>query len=581
MRLYTKLIRFSSVCNIVFSITRSLIGQRPISTANYFFYFTVSPLFLHCSQTLQQILIYITYIVVFFHGGIPAVQFYYRYKTLKDVNVTKTQIEVAYFAMFAFWVVHSLTFYFLFEENPEIYIDDIFGGIKGCTQELPTFTVIYKDAIANQVHNILGHVGLSLISFIMIYYALKTWRVYNQHARQMTKKKLKMNRSVNLLFLLQTGIAHFLSRGLTDKKWRFLATKLDLISMLQPTFNLPCSVDSLDWFYAVSNDIIGAIAIFLSSVVVYLSRQTHEMKVYAKLIILTSCFTILLSLTRIFIAQRPISTSDYNYYFTTSFVLYHASAGWQHVGIVINHLVVYIHVGIPVIQIYYRYKVLKASDVTGRQLFFVFFVVVLYSFINAITFLSIFHKNPVIFTEKVFGGAEGCNQKTIPTFTVLDKVCRSAQKRYFLFKRTLASQIHNVFGHTGLSISYMLVVYYTYRAWRVFKDNAGKITRKKEHINRVVTIVFFLQVIPPFLFTVLPIIIFASHILPSSLMGYISVVLGVGPSLTPLFDSLTILFIIPSYRRRFLKVMRLSSPTLVSTSWSKNSVGAVQPVRSL
>ncbi|CAD5212777.1 unnamed protein product [Bursaphelenchus okinawaensis] len=311
--------------------------------------------------------------------------------------------------------------------------------------------------------------------------------------------------------------------------------------MLDPTFNIPCSVDSIHHFHNDFNYIAGAFSLLFNSIVIYLSvKQTSKMRTYAKIIGLDSFFNICFTLTRCIVGQRPISTLDYYYYFTVTPLFFYSSKSLQEFGVVLTYFVVYFHGGIPAVQFFYRYRALKDESVTMFQISIAYCILLLFSMSNAVWYFWDFDSNPAQYYDAIYGGADGCNSTKLPTVTVV-------------YKNTVGFEIHNIYGQGGLCIIFLLLLYFAVQSFRIYNVNVRQMALKTRQMNKSVNILFILQTVPPFIFMLFPNLLFALNVLPADLMSYTSLALGVGPAISPLFDALTVLLILPSFRRQILR----------------------------
>ncbi|CAD5217896.1 unnamed protein product [Bursaphelenchus xylophilus] len=308
--------------------------------------------------------------------------------------------------------------------------------------------------------------------------------------------------------------------------------------MLRPTFNIPCSTDSIHYFHNEFNYIVGAFSIFFNSLVIYFSlKQTMELKMYAKLIGLDSFFNICFTLTRSIVGQRPITTPDYFYFFTVGNAFMYSSNEMQLFGVVLTYTVVYFHGGIPCIQFFYRYRALRDGDVAVRYIGGAFASLLTFALTNGLTWIWVVEPEPEGFYEAIFGGVEGCNMSRLPTITIV-------------YKNTAFNKVHNFFGNAGLCMIFALLLCFVFMSWKTYRENVAKMTSKTRRFNKSVNLLFLLQAVPPFVFMLVPNLLFAINILPASLMSYTTIALGVGPAISPLFDALTVLLVLPSFRRR-------------------------------
>ncbi|CAD5212569.1 unnamed protein product [Bursaphelenchus okinawaensis] len=102
--------------------------------------------------------------------------------------------------------------------------------------------------------------------------------------------------------------------------------------------------------------------------------------------------------------------------------------------------------------------------------------------------------------------------------------------------------------------------------------------KRKKKLNRQLTIMLLLQTIPHFVLSVMPVGIFNSHIFGGVVMAIANNAMTYGPAILPVFDALTVLFVLPSFRRIFFKICKCGKvadtkhTTVMSTSKVRNLV---------
>uniref|UniRef100_A0A1I7RPA4 7TM_GPCR_Srx domain-containing protein n=1 Tax=Bursaphelenchus xylophilus TaxID=6326 RepID=A0A1I7RPA4_BURXY len=288
---------------------------------------------------------------------------------------------------------------------------------------------------------------------------------------------------------------------------------------------------------------------------------------YSKLIILSSMCNIGISVSRILVGFKATFIHDHLVYFTLSPIFYSASNHVQEIAIVLSFVFSFTQSMIPAIQFFYRYRIMKESFVSQRTLWFAFGVLFSYNFIDAITFIIIFEDNPQRFEKMVFSNIDaGCGEIGRPTFTVIV----SAKPLSFW---------HNAMSNLGMLGSFVGVLYYGLKTWILYNQSAANIMHRRRRLNRQLTYMLILQTAPPMLFTVVPVLMFNSHLFSNQILEYTTLALALGPTFTPLFDAFTVIFILPSFRRRFFGLLRCKVPTLSTISVVSTSAKQGKPGR--
>ncbi|CAD5214469.1 unnamed protein product [Bursaphelenchus xylophilus] len=146
MKIYGRMMALAAGFNAFYSLTALLITMRSVPHGTLFYYFTDSPLVLYAPQLVQQLCLHLIFATFYVHAWLPAIQFFIRYKVIKDSNGDLRKLYTSFFALVLFCCAYSSSYAIDFEEPSKRYRELLYSNVPGCDldQVLPTYSVFNK-----------------------------------------------------------------------------------------------------------------------------------------------------------------------------------------------------------------------------------------------------------------------------------------------------------------------------------------------------------------------------------------------------------------------------------------------------
>ncbi|CAD5214471.1 unnamed protein product [Bursaphelenchus xylophilus] len=322
--------------------------------------------------------------------------------------------------------------------------------------------------------------------------------------------------------------------------------------------DMACSDTLARFYFNLFTRIFSATSVVCNLLVlVACQHQQKIMKIYGRMMSLAAGCNVFCSLIVIVVGMKTVPHGDLFFYFTDSPFLLYSSQLTQQLFVHVTFATFYVHAGLPAIQFFIRYKIIKDAHAGLSVLYTSFLGLVLFSCTYSFSYAIDFQKPSETWRQLLFSSVEGCNlDNVLPTYSVINKT-------------SISSRIHKFLAVGVLCGSSVVVIYYGVLTWFHFKQRLGNTTYHATKFNRDLNLVLTFQAILPFTFIVLPNSLFLANLVPRHMASTVGLVANFGSTLSPLMDALIVLFIIPAFRKNVLKPLhgttRSSSNTLFLT----------------
>uniref|UniRef100_A0A1I7RW08 G_PROTEIN_RECEP_F1_2 domain-containing protein n=1 Tax=Bursaphelenchus xylophilus TaxID=6326 RepID=A0A1I7RW08_BURXY len=601
LKIYGKLLALTAGFNVFYSANTIFVGMKSMPKGGYFYYFTDSPFVMYAPETVQHLLLSLSFATVYIHAGLPPMQFFFRYRILVDDQPKETELYTGFVLLLVLSTLYTSSSLTQYEKSSAWHTEALFSDVKGCgtSSQLPTYSVLDKLSTTSAILDKISVLILVSSTVIVMYYGLLTWYNFQEPMKKATSTTRKLNKDINLVLALQAllpcafvvsptslflaglvpdSIAPYL--GLTSSVGMTLSPMLDALIiqslLLQPTgsppltslaasnhakiparmadfgagnglpsiflmpyVGVPCGEGSIRFYYSLFTRVTSLLSITFNAVVLYIClNQQQNLKIYGKLLALTAGFNVFYSAYTILLGRTSIPIGHYFYYFTDSPFLLYAPETVQHVFLTLSFTTVYIHAGLPPMQFVIRYRILRDDQPKATELYIGFLALVVLSLLFTSSTLTQYEKSSPQHAKALFGDVKGClSSSQLPTYSVFDK-------------SSAASGVIDKMSVFFLVSSTIVVTYYGLLTWNTYKGHMETATFASRKLNRDINFVLALQALLPCAFVVSPTSLFIAGLVPDSISPYLGFTSNVGTTLSPLLDALIVLLIVPAFRRK-------------------------------
>ncbi|CAD5214473.1 unnamed protein product [Bursaphelenchus xylophilus] len=205
LKIYGKLLALTAGFNVFYSANTIFVGMKSMPKGGYFYYFTDSPFVMYAPETVQHLLLSLSFATVYIHAGLPPMQFFFRYRILVDDQPKETELYTGFVLLLVLSTLYTSSSLTQYEKSSAWHTEALFSDVKGCgtSSQLPTYSVLDKLSTTSAILDKISVLILVSSTVIVMYYGLLTWYNFQEPMKKATSTTRKLNKDINLVLALQ------------------------------------------------------------------------------------------------------------------------------------------------------------------------------------------------------------------------------------------------------------------------------------------------------------------------------------------------------------------------------------------
>ncbi|CAD5211603.1 unnamed protein product [Bursaphelenchus xylophilus] len=308
--------------------------------------------------------------------------------------------------------------------------------------------------------------------------------------------------------------------------------------------NLEC-VHSIQICYEIS---IALIAVILNLLVLMIATRKwkDELHSFSTLVICTTCSDIFFTFTNLFTMQTIQMHDSGLFFFNNNPLLIHISSNTAMILSALWLMGIYIAITNIGFQAYHRYNVVCKSNVVSERAVFQSFLlicVVCGVFCSTVLLTWEHGRFPGSEYEKELNRSAGILSRTNIEFSVADP-------------RIAVGAFHLLGSQMVIMITYSCVIYSCFQIYKILKNEASSMSALTRKANKKLNQVMIIQALFPFILIGFPFVFVVLGTIFQLQTVFIAELMALSITLLPIANALTLLTVIPNYRRRFMRMVR-------------------------